>query len=102
MIIGGLYAFYRIPGVSESIQKLYESTIGDVVEVIKKNSKEDIDKAYKFGVRILGLVASFSVILLIFESLLGLVLRLLMWPFIGKSQSTVATPTTFVAVNESE
>lgn len=77
----GIGGFVLFPGVTSAAQKLYQDTIGDVVKILIENSREDVVKAYNFGLRVLGLIAIWFVVLFIAESLLGLLIRILVWPF---------------------
>eukprot|EP01041_Mallomonas_annulata_P003118 gene3118-6128_t len=74
-------SLYFVPGFLEVVRSLYEATIGDIMTVIIENSREDFQKAYRFGIRILGLISVWFVVLFVLETVIALLLRIISWPF---------------------
>jgi signal transduction histidine kinase len=80
-MIAGIGTLYFVPGFIDAFKLLYQSTIGDIITLVIKNSKEDFTKAYNFGLRIMMLLIVWFILLFIGEFLISLGLRIITWPF---------------------
>jgi hypothetical protein len=74
LVSGGISASMFAPSVQPTLRALFDYYLGDVYEVVYKASEPEVVKAYGFGLRVLGLIAGWFVILFAVELLVRLVL----------------------------
>jgi len=81
LVIALFIAPFFLPIVQEVLKKLYEEHAKDLVNALYDSSKEDIEKSYQFGLRILGLVFGWFVLLFAGELVLRVVIIILHYIF---------------------
>ena len=79
LILLGIVGAYFIPGTVDYAKSFYITYLSEFVTIVLESSSEEFNKVYKFGLRILGLFSGWFVLLFVFESALGLVIRIFVW-----------------------
>ena len=73
LIIGSISSIYFLPQTPETIASIYKNFVGESFQQLYQFHKKDIDEISQFGIRILGLLAGWFVLLFAFEIVLGVV-----------------------------
>jgi len=95
LIAFGIILASFLPEAQNTAKKYYQSQVSEFVTLLFESSKDEFLKAYAFGIRILGLLAGWFVLLFVLESILALALRALGWilkRIFRKSESQILKP----------